>query len=219
MSNKKFFFLGFVWCLSLGIFTPVAQATLETLYLIVFTDNGSPYDKLAMAVDVDVPDGGGLSQVDFTFYNNSTVISTITGIYFDSDGGTLLDIADISSSQGVSFTENKVSPPVLPGGNMIGFDATVGFLADSDNPGPQNGVNSLQDPKEWVTITFNLQSGFDFSSVIDDLDNNALNIGVHLTNIEGGYSESFYIPEPTTIALLGLGTLVLLRKRTAFISP
>ena len=212
MSSRKFLFLGFICCLSLGIFTPVAQATLYDL--IVFTNNGSPYDELAVAVDVTE---GGLNQVDFTFYNNSTVISTITAIYFD--GEALLDIAYINSSPGVSFTENKVSPPVLPGGNMIGFDATVGLLADSDDPGPQNGVNSLRDPEEWVTITFNLQSGFDFSGVIADLDNNALNIGVHLTNI-GEYSESLacYVPEPTTICLLGLGALVLLRRRPAFIS-
>lgn len=204
--------MGFVCCLALGIFTPAAQATLYDL--IVFTDNGSPYDELAVAVDVTE---GGSNQVDFTFYNNSTVISTITAIYFD--GEALLGIAYINSSPGVSFTENGGSPPVLPGGNMIGFDATVGFLADSDKPGPKNGVNSLQDPKEWVAITCNLRSGLDFSNVIAGLDNNTLNIGVHLTNI-GDYSESLAcnIPEPTTLSLIGLGALVLLRRRPAFIS-
>ena len=99
---------------------------------------------------------------------------------------------------------------------MIGFDAAVGLSARSNNPGPKNGVNSLREPEEWVTITYNLQSGLDFSDVIADLDNNALNIGVHLTNI-GEYSESLaynvHVPEPATIALFGLGSMMLFCRR------
>ena len=165
MMNRSFLFWVFVLFISAGIFNlPLYAGYLYPLKS--FTDNGNYSNSLDLFVEVS---DSGAGQVDFTFFNDSLFHSCIAAIYFDNDR--LLDIANITNGPETSFFScDKVSPTNLPAGNTIGFEVGEGLWADSDNPSPQNGVNSLNNPEEWVTISCNLLNGSVFPDVINQLD-------------------------------------------------
>jgi hypothetical protein len=99
-------------------------------------------------------------------------------VYFDD--GSLLSIAIIINSIGVSFSQ-FASPGNLPAASNAAppFVTTAGFSADSDSPVQPNGVN----PGESGT----------------------LRIGLHVQGYQSGGSESFVnAPEPASLALSGL---------------
>lgn len=178
--------------------------------LEVFTNNGSFASSSDIVIYVDVLDAGS-DQVDFVFYNNSLVSSSVAQIYFDD--GSLLGIAGIVDGLGTDF-EQEATPNNLPSGNTLtpSFEATEGFSIGASSPPPQKGIN----PGESVKITFDLVGGQSFADVIGQLNTGDLRIGAHLIALPDGSSESMVnVPEPTTVALLGLGALTLLRKRSA----
>lgn len=157
-----------------------------------------------LSVELKAAPGGA---VDFVFRNAGPAASSITDVYFDD--GTLLALATLSGSAGVSFSQGA-SPPNLPGGQAIGFQTTAGFLADSDAPVSVNGVN----PGEMLTVRFTLQPGRSFADTVNALTlGNELRIGVHVQAFSGGGSESFVnltspVPEPQTLGLWAAGMAV-----------
>lgn len=176
----------------------------------IFTDNGPYNDSTGFYMDVD----NGGSSVDFTFYNSSTIQSSITNIYFD-DGTLIGATQSIINGSGTFFIED-FGPGNLPGGNDYpgGFNADKQFNVGADPPPPADGINNTGDG-EWVTIRFELVGGT-FQDVLGELDSGTLKVGIHIRDFPLGSSESAVnVPEPTTILLLGLGGLVLLRKRRA----
>jgi len=187
---------------------PAGVSRAAVVYpLEIFTNNGSYYNSPDLDLYVEVSDEEG--RVSFTFYNESLINSSIARIYFD--GGSLSSIADITEGTGTSFSQ-PATPSNLPGGKPLEppFVTTAGFSIGSDAPRPHSGVN----PGEWVQITFDLINGGTFPGVINELDTDTLRIGAHIIALPDGSSESAAVfPEPTTIALLGLGALALLRKR------
>ncbi len=205
MTNRRFFFCTLVFSFVAGIFaSPLHAAYIYPLE--VFTYNGGYYNSPNVNLYVEVSDIGA-GRVDFTFYNESLIESSIARIYFDDD--LLLDIADISEGDGTSFSQ-PATPGNLPGGNMLepAFVTTNEFRIGAGPPPPKNGVN----PDEWLRITFDYDGIFE--DVIDGLDAGTIRIGAHVIALPDGSSESVIaVPEPATVCLLGLGTLVLLRKR------
>jgi hypothetical protein len=163
-------------------------------------------------LSVEVSDqGAGL--VGFTFINNGPAECVITEIYFQD--GSILGFASIDESlAGVDFQEEKVgnvNPKNLPGGKSINpeFIATTAFSIEPVNPEPTWGVG----PGEWVKIVYSIQAAQTYADIIDELDNADLRIGIHVQSFSNGGSESFVnVPEPATMVLLGMGGLVL-RKR------
>ena len=134
---------------------------------------------------VEVIDAGA-DQVTFRFMNTGPQACSIADVYFDD--GTLLGIADIINSSGVSFSQGA-TPHNLPGGNNVSpaFETTEDFSADSDPPVQPNGVN----PGEQLSIVFDLKDGKAYSDVLDDLNSGDLRIGIHVQAFESGASESF----------------------------
>lgn len=197
-----------------GISTAVSQATIREFDFYNITHNDPTNETIGEAqLFVDVSDSGA-KQVLFTFGNTGPEPSAISEIYFDDD--MLLIAAFIIDSQSdVDFVQ-FASPSGLPGGKTLNpaFETSANLCAESAPPVPKKGIN----PGEQVGVLFDLQAGSTFQDVINGIDNGALRIGIHVIGFENGGSESFVnssAPEPATICLLGLGTLALLRKRSA----
>lgn len=198
------------WCLIfafMGVIVfglPVNILHADVYPIDIFTTDGDYYNSLDL--NVDVSDGG--SQVDFTFHNASPIDSSLARIYFEDS--LFLGSATVTNGTGTSFTQ-PATPGNLPAGNLLQppFVATSGFSVGGTPPPPQEGVN----PGEWVQISFTLINNGTFQGIIDDLDAATLRIGGHIIALPDGSSESGVVPEPTTIALLGLGALAALRKR------
>ena len=88
------------------------------------------------------------------------------------------------------------------------------FLYACSMKGMRKVIRNGVDPGEWVQINFDLIGGSSIDDVLSELNDGTLRIRLHVISIEGGSSESAVnVPEPATILLLGLGTLLLRRKR------
>jgi len=192
-----------------------AQAVTYGFYNITNNNAANAATAGQYLVDVTAYAATPANDVLFLFTNSGPVASSICDVYFDD--GTLLYLAQVFNSTGVSFTQaeiSKVSPPDLPGGNNITphFNVTGYFKADTDPPVQPNGVN----PGEQLGILFTLQPGEDVAHTVTALTNGDLRIGIHVQAIGTGGSESFVnnkipgggggvIPVPPTVWLLGSG--------------
>ena len=211
MKRKLFFFSFVFYCLLC-----TSPTVLQAYYcpLEIFTNNGSynDNDNLNFFITVSEPAAG---LVDFTFHNESfydgiPVESSIARIYFQD--GSLLNFADITDGSGTLFSRSA-RPGNLPSGKSLDppFITTTQLSFNSGPPRPHNGIN----PGEWVRITFGINGGT-FADVIDKLNTGTLRIGAHIIAFPDGSSESaIAVPEPATTSLIGLGALLLLKKRRA----
>jgi hypothetical protein len=192
------------------LITGISQAVYQFNFDI-FTSDGLYCNDPRVDMYMEVSNGVG--YVDFTFYNISSVESSLARIYFDD--GSLLGISSIINSPGTEFSEAFPGPGNLPAGETL----TPPFVADREftigavQPPPQNGVNPPP-PDEWVKINFDLVSGGTLEGVISELNSGVLRVGIHIIALPDGSSESaIAIPEPATLFLLAAGATTLLRRR------
>ena len=200
-----------------GLLCSVSQAYVVPF--TIFTENGPYHDGTGVNLYVDVYDGDGTAK--FKFFNASSVDCSITKIFFDD--GSLLGIDyvlnDTTLGHTVLFSKASSGPGDLPGGkNLVPpFEAWREFNIGAEPPPSGNGVNNIP-TGEWVEIQFELLSERSLTNVLQELQTGELRIGLHVQAFPGGSSESAInnpVPEPTTICLLGLGVLGLLKKRRA----
>jgi len=192
----------------------VAKGTMSLDFYRI-TDN-NPTD-LSGQFSVDVT--ADASYFYFKFINSGPVESKITQLYWD-DGLLPSAIFDAAlSSPGVAFTSGA-TPSDLPGGNMVGFEATKELSAQRD-PNVNFGIG----PYEYATIKFAIGGAFpDLTSLEAALTDFTLNpkayleptlwIGMHvqsqgLQSTSDGYVHtSTRVPDGgATAALVGLGIL------------
>ena len=206
--NRKLYIHFVIFSLIIGATTSTVQGYEYSFE--VFTNNGDYADSSALNIYVEVVEVEGLAS--FTFYNESDISSSVAGIYFDS--GDLFTTATINNGPGTSFSQ-PASPLDLPSGNnLLPPFMTSNDLSFGSNPPPStNGINP--DSDEWVEITFAMTEDTTFENVIADLDSNFLRIGLHVISFPDGSSEAATTstPEPITLGLLGLGILMIPRRR------
>ena len=201
----------------LVLFLLVPAGTLQALPIYhypfqVFTADSGDFNNPEINMYMEV--SNGFEQVDFTFYNISSIRSSLAQIYFDD--GLLLGITSIINGPGTSFSEIFPGPGNVPGAELLEppFVADREFSIGAVSPPPENGVNPPP-LNEWVQIKFNLESGGTLEGVIAELNSGVLRVAIHIINLPDGSSESaIAVPEPATMALLALsGIAMLLRKR------
>jgi hypothetical protein len=193
------------------------QAVLDTqTYGFYNITNNSTTNALIgqTQLSMDVSDYG-VGLVSFKFINEGLEDCVISEIYFQD--GSILGFSSINESLSeVDFKEEEIgniNPKNLPGGKSIDpkFIATTAFSIEPLNPEPTWGVG----PGEWVEIVYSLQSTKKYADIIGEMDNADLRIGIHVQSFADGGSESFInTPEPATMVLLGLGGLVLRKRRS-----
>jgi len=209
-------FVALLSALVLCVAAPCALANPVFYGFDIFTDNG-PWGVNGPSCDdpelnLFVEVYNGTNTVKFKFHNESGASladSSITDIYFDD--GTLLGISGVENGPGTAFSV-LATPGELPGANLLvpPFETTKSFSADSNSPPPKYGV----EPGEWVIIHFDLQSPGTLEDVVDELNDGTLRIGIHIQGFPGGSSESAVnVPEPATLALLGIGALGIFRTK------
>ncbi len=208
--------LSIIWLsTSIFFFNPAVSQAVIFYDFEVFTAEGSYHDDSGLNMHVEVWEEADDNRVRFEFHNTSTIASSTIGrIYFDGDS--FAGIWDIESGSDVQFHQGA-TPGHLPAGNLLEpvFETNRSYSLAADNSIPHNGVNS----GEGVGVTFDMQSGLTYDNIISGLNDASLRIGLHVTGLPDGSGESainstagtstMSVPEPATIAMLGLGSLIL----------
>lgn len=206
--------------MSLGILAKVA-AVAAAVALGSFAADAATYNFVGVTnnnatntttgqnqLSVDVLDLGS-GTISFTFNNSGPLASSIADVYWDDQAGVLGTMGSITASSGVSFSQGA-APPILPGGNTIGFAATAS--ADSNPPVQPNGVN----PGEWLTIVWSLISGATYGDVLAALNlggdqSGSLRVGIHVQGFSNGGSDAFVnsTPPPAPVPVPAAGLLLM----------
>jgi len=173
------------------------------------TNNSAYFSAMASQLSLEVTEPV-TDQVLFTFYNDgpsgsaydvtSPIAGTIAQVYFDNDGAPL-SFSSFDFSTGVNFYQSA-TPANLPGAGIIDPDFVATYSFGADNPSSKNGVN----PGEYLAILLTAN----FSDVISSINSRSLRIGMHVTVINGGTSDSYMnsnvnpVPGAALLGVLGM---------------
>ena len=210
----------FILC-ALGWEASFVQAQLITVGFECISPGASPENAATgeFQLWLDVTHHAGDPTATFRFYNVGSQPSSITDIYIQ-DGHlcSLLYIVDKDDPPGGPYGDPGVdfeigaTPGHLPDEQYANppFVATKRFSMDSDPPVQPNGIN----PTEWLIAVYSVPQGCTIYDIEQEVSSGVLRIGYHVQGFSDGGSASFVnTPEPASLLLLGLGTLVFLKKR------
>lgn len=191
-------------------------------FCLIEPSNGN--GDISSQLSVEVLDAG-MGNVTFRFENNVGTASSVSEIYID-DGNPTESLLSgfILSQNGTNFSYGSAAPGDLPGGNNVGFEVSVGFLADAQG-NPSNGISTSTD---HVTIQAELKMGVSFADLIARINSGETRFGLHIRAIgQNGGSDAYVskgddtppppplVPAPMTAVMgaVGLGAVVSRRRR------
>ena len=190
-----------------------AQAKLYIFGQVTGGDLGLCPDAFKMDVS---PHPDNEDQALFTFINNCDSDGVLGRLFFMENDLMIYNKVFGASERYDQYDEIPFSlyekNAMLPGGHPLGFTPQNSFGVYADPARPKTGLHY----DEFVTILFdiNVDDGFTFDDIIAEIDDQSLGVGLHAQALPGGTSASFStIPEPLTLSLLGIGTLLIRNKR------
>ena len=215
-SRVLLWILTFLLCLFILFASSPAHAVLVEFeafnYPTEYEDSAFELYAEVLAVDQDT--------VRIELYNDSLMPSSIQAIYFEE--GVLAEIVEIELGLGTDFqVQDTISN--LPASHKLDPIFDTAFAVTSCPPDSHSGI----EPDQYIAIVFDLVDDATFEDLIGLIDSGDLRIGLRIrTNpsivvvpdvVEeasdySSFSAVNVIPEPSTLALLGLGSLVFIRK-------
>ncbi len=186
----------------IALICAAAQAVIFEHEILQYENRN--YDDAGFEFGADITETNG--GVRFEFYNNSTTPSSINKLYFEN--GPLDGIAYLDPGTGTAF-ELQASNTQFPGGNILTPAFYSAYTLDS---GPLTRMNGI-DPGEYTAVIFDLAADAGFEDVLEQLYEGTFRFGIHV--LGGGSSTSGVnmIPEPATLILLSIGSLLFLGKK------
>ena len=159
----------------------IAQAASVGLNLYNTVKAGGA-DTTAAAVNIKVWDLG--TQYKFTFTNNSSILSSITKLYFDSSLSSVLgSVAAINASSGVSYGEGSLqSDP--PFSADIGWTSTLLQGRSDGNTDAEKVANGIANGGDETLVIIFAKAGGNLQDVLDLLTSTG-GIVAHLADLEG----------------------------------
>lgn len=203
--------------LALALMVQPADAALKTMGFKAITHRNSTYVAIGESqFSVEASDPCS-SKIAFKFLNTGSSTSTIMDIYFDDHlhGNFSTSIAPVITNRANTQFVQGATPVTLPDALSASpaFVTTQVFNAQAKGQSLGKGINK----SDYITITLTLASGKTWQNVSDDLASGALRVAVYGQNFNGAgtsaYESFVTVPEPATIAILGLGGLCLSRVR------
>lgn len=145
----------------------------------------------------------GNTGIEFTFYNNVGLDSSLTDIYFDLAGSAIFSgVSIIRDSDGFGdatytaanslqdmtdvYFKDGAKTAVLPGAN----GNPINFTSDYD-AGAKNVKKGLDQGGEWVTFLATLGGNFTYDNYLAGLADGSYRIGVKLQSIASACANNF----------------------------